>query len=113
MPASAITYSMEVAPNPFLSTDVSVMSNNRSRVACPFPFDRSKHISVVTGNAETIIDDAGKTDRQVADAFGERMVDVLNSGARALMLSIGHRTGLFDTMAGMAPAYGGDHCRPG
>lgn len=37
-------------------------------------------------------------------AFEERLVDVLNDGALNLMLSIGHRTGLFDAMAGMAPA---------
>lgn len=34
-----------------------------------------------------------------AEAFGERLVDVLNSGALCLMTSIGHRTGLFDAMA--------------
>ena len=37
-------------------------------------------------------------------AFGERMIDVLNSGAIALMTSIGHRTRLFDTMASLPPA---------
>lgn len=36
-----------------------------------------------------------------AEAFGERMMDLLNGGSLALMISIGHRTGLFDTMAGM------------
>jgi SAM-dependent methyltransferase len=38
-----------------------------------------------------------------ADAFADRMVDVLNNGALALMTSIGHRTGLFDTMAQTGP----------
>jgi SAM-dependent methyltransferase len=37
-------------------------------------------------------------------AFEEKLVDILNAGALNLMLSVGHRTGLFDTMAGMAPA---------
>jgi 2-polyprenyl-3-methyl-5-hydroxy-6-metoxy-1,4-benzoquinol methylase len=37
------------------------------------------------------------------EAFGERMVGILNSAAIALMASIGHRTGLFDSMAGLAP----------
>ncbi len=37
-------------------------------------------------------------------AFGERLTDVLNQGAVALMLSIGHRTGLFDVMAQLPPA---------
>lgn len=34
-----------------------------------------------------------------AEAFEERLVDVLNAGATSLMTSIGHRTGLFDAMA--------------
>jgi 2-polyprenyl-3-methyl-5-hydroxy-6-metoxy-1,4-benzoquinol methylase len=38
------------------------------------------------------------------DAFGERLLAALNGGALALMVSIGHRTGLFDVMAGLAPA---------
>ncbi len=43
--------------------------------------------------------DQGKTEE-----FGERMVGVLNDGALALMTSIGHRTGLFDAMAGLSPS---------
>src|SRR5215203_2134605 len=43
-------------------------------------------------------------DQQRAEAFAERLVDVLNSGALALMTSIGHRTGLFDVMAGLPSA---------
>ena len=39
-----------------------------------------------------------------ANAFVERMYDILNGGALALMLSIGHRTGLFDVMASLPPA---------
>lgn len=37
-------------------------------------------------------------------AFAERMLDMLNGGALAIMTSIGHRTGLFDTMAELAPS---------
>ncbi|MEE8574187.1 MAG: class I SAM-dependent methyltransferase, partial [Thermodesulfobacteriota bacterium] len=37
------------------------------------------------------------------EAFGDNMIGVLNSGALALMTSVGHRTGLFDTMDGLAP----------
>src|ERR687893_1944901 len=40
-------------------------------------------------------------DRAKAEEFAERMVGVLNEGAIALMTSIGHRTGLFDAMAGL------------
>jgi 2-polyprenyl-3-methyl-5-hydroxy-6-metoxy-1,4-benzoquinol methylase len=39
-----------------------------------------------------------------ANAFAERLVDSLNEGALCLMLSIGHRTGLFDTMAKLPEA---------
>ena len=39
-----------------------------------------------------------------AEAFAEKMLGILNHGALALMLSIGHRTGLFDTMATLPPS---------
>lgn len=39
-----------------------------------------------------------------ADAFGLKMVEVLNHAGLALMTSIGHRTGLFDAMSRMAAA---------
>lgn len=39
-----------------------------------------------------------------AGAFGDRLVDILNHGGLSLMISIGHRTGLFDAMAELAPA---------
>ncbi len=39
-----------------------------------------------------------------AEEFAERMVDVLNSAAIALMTSIGHQVGLFDTMASLPPS---------
>ncbi|AZT84321.1 class I SAM-dependent methyltransferase [Marinobacter sp. NP-4(2019)] len=58
----------------------------------------------MTDNAETLIDEVTETDPAVADAFSDRMMDTLNSGALALMISVGHRTGLFDTMADMPPA---------
>lgn len=35
-----------------------------------------------------------------AEAFGERMLETINSGMLSLMVSVGHRTGLFDSMAG-------------
>lgn len=43
-------------------------------------------------------------DRARADAFAERMVNTLNDGFLAMMLSIGHQTGLLATMGDMAPA---------
>ena len=39
-----------------------------------------------------------------AEAFAERIVGVVNDGCLALMISVGHRTGLFETMAGRAPS---------
>lgn len=39
-----------------------------------------------------------------AEAFAGRMVGVLNDASLALMTSIGHQTGLFDTMAGLPPS---------
>jgi 2-polyprenyl-3-methyl-5-hydroxy-6-metoxy-1,4-benzoquinol methylase len=38
------------------------------------------------------------------DQFAGRLVEALNAGAMTMMLSIGHRTGLFDTMSRMDPA---------
>lgn len=43
-------------------------------------------------------------DQGRAEAFAERMIGVLNDGALALATSIGHRTGLFDVLAGLPPS---------
>ena len=43
-------------------------------------------------------------DLKAAEAFTETVGNIINSGAIAVMLSIGHRTGLLDTMASMPPA---------
>ncbi len=51
-----------------------------------------------TGNHHTNFDAAK------AEAFAERFLTALNYGAVSLMISIGHRTGLFDAMNGLAPA---------
>ena len=44
----------------------------------------------------------GSSDQSVAEAFAERTLQIINDGALALMMSVGHRTGLFDTMADTA-----------
>ena len=36
--------------------------------------------------------------------FADRMIQVMNDAALALMVSVGHRTGLFDVMAAMPAA---------
>jgi 2-polyprenyl-3-methyl-5-hydroxy-6-metoxy-1,4-benzoquinol methylase len=43
-------------------------------------------------------------DTQRATAFAGRMLETLNDGALCLMLSIGHRTGLFDALRMLPPA---------
>lgn len=43
-------------------------------------------------------------DQAKAEAFSGRLLDVLNNGGLALMISIGHRTGLFDAMSEFPPA---------
>ncbi|HET7219289.1 MAG TPA: class I SAM-dependent methyltransferase [Vicinamibacterales bacterium] len=43
-------------------------------------------------------------DKTAAELFSERTLQIINDGALALMMSIGHRTGLFDTMAHLPPA---------
>lgn len=43
-------------------------------------------------------------DQAAAEAFTGRVAGILDAGAVSVMMSIGHRTRLFDTMAGMPPA---------
>lgn len=45
-----------------------------------------------------------RVDEQVAEEFADRMVGVFNDAFVALLISIGHQTGLFDTLAGLAPS---------
>jgi hypothetical protein len=49
----------------------------------------------MTQHINTVAFDIGK-----ADAFLDRVAGLINDGAVAVMIGIGHRTGLFDTMAG-------------
>jgi len=50
-------------------------------------------------------------DRERSAAFLETMTGIMNGGALALMCSIGHKTGLFDTMAQM-PSVGSGGAEP-
>jgi 2-polyprenyl-3-methyl-5-hydroxy-6-metoxy-1,4-benzoquinol methylase len=43
-----------------------------------------------------------------SDQFAEKMFAVLNNGALTVMISIGHRTGLFDAMDELPPATSGE-----
>jgi 2-polyprenyl-3-methyl-5-hydroxy-6-metoxy-1,4-benzoquinol methylase len=48
--------------------------------------------------------DQRAVDAARAEQFSERVSDILNAGAVAVMISIGHRSGLFDVMARLAPS---------
>jgi ubiquinone/menaquinone biosynthesis C-methylase UbiE len=43
-------------------------------------------------------------DRPNAGSFADRVLNMLNGGALCLMISVGHRTGLFDTMRTLPPS---------
>ena len=43
-------------------------------------------------------------DSAKAEAFAGELLTALNHGALCLMISVGHRSGLFDAMSEMAPA---------
>ena len=43
-------------------------------------------------------------DVERAQAFGGRVLDVANNAMTGLMISVGHRTGLFDTLAALRPS---------
>jgi 2-polyprenyl-3-methyl-5-hydroxy-6-metoxy-1,4-benzoquinol methylase len=47
---------------------------------------------------------SNQIDTKKAEQFADRMLDLLNKGAISIMLSIGHRTGLFDVMSSMPPS---------
>lgn len=43
-------------------------------------------------------------DQERMEAFGGHALDILNKGSLAVMMSLGHRTGLFRAMAGLEPS---------
>jgi SAM-dependent methyltransferase len=47
---------------------------------------------------------APELDMAKAEAFGGKVMGLINGWAAAMCLSVGHRTELFDTMAGLAPS---------
>jgi SAM-dependent methyltransferase len=70
--------------------DAGGSSVTRSEVVC-------RTIGRNTMTTETL-------DEARAEAFAGRMIGILNGGVLSLMCSIGHQTGLFDTMAGLPPS---------
>jgi len=55
-------------------------------------------------HASTAHASAASLDAARVEAFGERVLETINGGALAIMISIGHRTGLFDVMSKLPPA---------
>jgi SAM-dependent methyltransferase len=51
----------------------------------------------------TTIGIAPKLDKAAVEAFGDRVIGILNDACTALMASIGHQTGLFDALAAAGP----------
>ncbi len=47
------------------------------------------------------------TEKSKTEQFSEKTLQIINHAALALMMSIGHRTRLFDTMADLPPATAG------
>ena len=43
-------------------------------------------------------------DADKAETFSEKLLTALNYGSLSLMMSIGHRTGIFDTMRVLQPS---------
>jgi 2-polyprenyl-3-methyl-5-hydroxy-6-metoxy-1,4-benzoquinol methylase len=54
--------------------------------------------------SEEVLESAQGMDEAKVEQFAERMLGVLNDAMLALMTSIGHQTGLYDTMAGLPPS---------
>jgi hypothetical protein len=59
---------------------------------------------MTTTEAAPTTDTAPELDAAKLEAFGAKMLQILNGGMAALMVSIGHQVGLFDAMAGQPPA---------
>lgn len=61
-------------------------------------------MSTAAATLDTARPDTTTARAEDAEAFADRLVDTLNAGASCLMISIGHRCGLFDTLATISPA---------
>jgi 2-polyprenyl-3-methyl-5-hydroxy-6-metoxy-1,4-benzoquinol methylase len=59
----------------------------------------------------SITEDRVVFEQAKADAFARQLLSSLNNAALCLMISIGHRTGLFDTMSGLPASTGEEIAR--
>jgi SAM-dependent methyltransferase len=53
---------------------------------------------------QTTSEQAAEVDPEAVEAFGDRMIGIVNDACTALMTSVGHQTGLFAALAGRPPA---------
>jgi 2-polyprenyl-3-methyl-5-hydroxy-6-metoxy-1,4-benzoquinol methylase len=73
--------------------------------AMPGEADQEQQLDLTAATATAAAAEAGTTmDPARTEAFLGRMVGILNDTSLALMCSIGHQTGLFDTMATLPPS---------
>ena len=56
------------------------------------------------GNFMTAENTQKEFDDNKAEAFSEKLLTALNYGSLSLMMSIGHRTGIFDAMRALPPS---------
>jgi hypothetical protein len=74
------------------------------------PFLSSVVIQVMTSTsssdriADTSADTTDDLDVAVVEEFGGRLIDIINDACIGLLVSIGHQTGLFETLAELPPA---------
>jgi hypothetical protein len=61
--------------------------------------DTNKKANLVTSENNQKAFDADK-----AEVFSEKLLTALNYGSLSLMMSIGHRTGIFDAMRALPPS---------
>jgi ubiquinone/menaquinone biosynthesis C-methylase UbiE len=53
---------------------------------------------------QEVLENTQDIDEATVEAFAERMLGMINDAMLALMISIGHQTRLYDTMAGLPPS---------
>lgn len=58
----------------------------------------------VTDSRDLTVADGAEPEASAVEEFAGQLLGVINSGMLTLMISIGHRAGLFDTMSGMPAA---------
>jgi 2-polyprenyl-3-methyl-5-hydroxy-6-metoxy-1,4-benzoquinol methylase len=83
----------------FLSENKSVAFVVRAHPLRPYGHALHEAMCSTGMNANTV--GATSLNARKVEAFGTRMLTLLNNGATTLMISVGHKTGLFETMAAL------------